>query len=501
MAESAQNPNDARPNPDTSRQRGVWTHSAFFRTYAPRLETLIRSRLSRRFQVRFDAEDIVQSAFRSFFLRQDLATPPRPASSTSEHDLWPLLAEIAVRKLSQQIRRHSAQRRSVVADVENSADLPARTAGPDEFASVSEIIALVQEELDESSCRAFSLRLDGFEILEIAEHLAISERTVRRHLSAAKKILERLLELQSTFPEKPLCVNATNALPVELNFPDYVLHQWIGDGAVGNVYRATEKSSGRTVAVKFLKKAFRNHSQAVASFRREVQIVAQLDHPGIIRILGLGRVSKSSLSLSESRRSANVQSNQGTFLVMDWAPGGDLARHTIVNRPPLDVLRNWALELTAALEHAHRQGVIHCDLKPSNVLIGSTGQLLVSDFGLARQRTGWSDSNRPHGGTPGFIAPELVDPSWGEIGPWTDTFGLGAILYNLLTGKALYEGENLDAILGGVIGSNPIRWPASVETMVPQEWMSVCKRLLAKPISARFPDMCAVSSAIESIPE
>jgi serine/threonine protein kinase len=145
--------------------------------------------------------------------------------------------------------------------------------------------------------------------------------------------------------------------------------------------------------------------------------------------------------------------------------------------------------------------VIHCDLKPSNVLIGSTGQLLVSDFGLARQRTGWSDSNRPHGGTPGFIAPELVDPSWGEIGPWTDTFGLGAILYNLLTGKALYEGENLDAILGGVIGSNPIRWPASVETMVPQEWMSVCKRLLAKPISARFPDMCAVSSAIESIPE
>lgn len=464
------------------------------------MEALVRSRLSRRFQVRFDAEDIVQSAFRSFFLRQHPTTSPLAASSTGDHDLWPLLVEIAVRKLSQQVRRHSAQRRSVMADGEDSTELRSHAAGPDDNASAAEIIALVQNELDEPSSNAFSLRLDGFEILEIAEQLAISERTARRYLSAAKKILERLLELQPTLPGTVPSASRANVLPVDLNFQDYLLHQWIGDGAVGNVYRATEKSSGSTVAVKFLKKAFRNHSQAVASFQREVQIVAQLKHPGIIRILGLGRVMKNPGGPSERVTSGNLQSNQGTFLVMDWAPGADLARHTLIHRPQRNLIRTWMLELSAALDHAHQQGVIHCDLKPSNVLIGSSGQLLVSDFGLARQRTGWANTNQSHGGTPGFIAPELVDPSWGEIGPWTDTFGLGAIMFNLLTGKALYSGESLEAILADVASPIPIRWPTSAETTIPREWLSVCQRLLAKSSSARFPNMDTVRTALESLP-
>jgi RNA polymerase sigma factor (sigma-70 family) len=493
MAETAENLGDINPANELSRTRELVTHSVFFRTHAPRLEALIRGRLSPRFQMRFDPEDIVQSAFRSFFLR------PIPAADDAmlervESDLWPLLAEIAIRKLSQQIRRHSAQRRDVATDVVNRQDVASNASSPSESASLSEVIALTQNGLDERSRTAFLLRLEGYEILEIAERLAISERTVRRSLSEAKQILQRLLSIEPEPSTSRQFATAVQELSVDLRFDDYRLHQWIGDGAVGNVYRATEKASGLTVAIKFLKKAFRFHPQAVASFRQEVRLVAELNHPGIIRIMGLGRALRSSAD-----RPSGAALKDGDFLVLDWAPGGDLARHVAPCRPSLASIQGWMLELTDALQHAHEQGVVHCDLKPSNVLIGPRGQLWISDFGLARQYIGWTDFSISHGGTPAFIAPELVDPCWGPIGPWTDTFGLGAILYNLLTRLPLYQGKTCDAILARAINPEPISWPVVTELPVPHEWRAVVDRLLMKNVAARFPDMLAVRDAIAEL--
>ncbi len=480
MSNNAEKPQAALPSTNTAAGPQGWTHSVFFRVHAPRLEALIRSRLSRRFQARFDAADVVQSAFRSFFLRPIPSTP----AAGAEEDLWPLLAEIAVRKLSQQIRRHSTQRRSVATDVSDGREVASTAAGPAEAAGLSEIIALTQDALDETSRTAFALRLDGYEILEIAERLKISERTVRRHLSATKEILKRLLDLEPTLPVAEITSSAAISLSTSLSFDDYRLQQWIGDGAVGNVYRATEKSSGRIVAVKFIKKAFRFHPQAIASFRQEIQIVARLSHPGIIRITGLGRTP-----------------NQGDFLVMDWAPGGDLARHTAAHRPSLTEVCRWGMEIADALHHAHQQGVIHCDLKPSNVLIGSVGQLQLCDFGLARQLAGWSGDGVAPGGTPAFIAPELIDPSWGPIGPWTDVFGLGGILFNLLTGRSVHEGTTLDAMLKNIVEAAPVNWPPLSEQTIPLEWRTLINRLLAKSVIARWSDLALVRDSIQSLSE
>lgn len=502
MVETPQNSPDNACEPTSLHRVDGWTHSVFFRTHSPRLEALIRSRLSRRFQQRFDPEDVVQSAFRSFFLRQNFVLSGAPSRARGdESDLWPLLAEIAVRKLSQQIRRHSAQRRNVAADAAEDAEIASTATPPDEAASLSEIVKLAQSELDGVERRAFSLRLDGFEILEIAEQLAISERTVRRHLSVAKQSLVRLLEIEPPrSAARKSSAKPADVLPTDLTFDDYRLHEWIGDGAVGNVYRATEKSSGRTVAVKFLKKAFRFHPQAVASFQHEVQIVSHLNHPGIVRITGMGRAVISKRPAQGPTQGAKDVSREGDFLVMDWASGGDLARYAAAHQPALATIRQWSLELTEALQHAHQHGVIHCDLKPSNILIGPSGNLQVSDFGLARQQLGWSDSGGSQGGTPAFIAPELVDPCWGPVGPWTDVFGLGAVMYNLLTGKPVHQGATVDAILASIVGPQPVAWPMPIERTIPVEWRIVCDHMLSKRVNARYSDMISVKQAIEGLP-
>ncbi len=478
MTDPADNLNAQAALPQEILKSGDWTHSAFFREHAPRLEALIRGRLAPRFRSRFDADDVVQSAFRSFFLR------PTPAVSalSKETDLWPLLAEIAVRKLAQQIRRHQAQRRDVRADRHPDEILAVPGDGPDDAASLTEIVERVQLDLDPKSREAFLLRLQGHEILEIAEHQQISERTVRRQLVLAKELLQRLLDLEPTTVDIKHATAAAHPSLTSLDFADYRLHQWIGDGASGNVYRASEKATGRTVAVKFLKKQFLFQPRWVDSFLREVQMVSRLQHPGIISIHGLGKTP-----------------NRGFFLVMEWAPEGDLNRYATAKRAPLTQICRWMLELTAALQHAHQHGVIHCDLKPGNVLIGAQGQLLLSDFGFARRSLNPSESRLSDGGTPAYIAPELVDPQWGEIGPATDVFGVGAILFNLLTGRPPHDGANLETVLRQAVSATPVAWPSRVECDVPDAWRVFGDRLLAKKVADRWPDMAAVHRELEEL--
>lgn len=478
------NPADSRTEDSVSRQIG--TQSAFFHTFSPRLEALIRHRLSPRFQARFDAADIVQSAFRSFFF----AVNPQQFSASDDDKLWPLLVEIAVRKLSQQVRRHSAQRRSVNADTPMT-DPMGTLADPLAATSVSETIELMLRDLDTDAGQAFLMRLEGFEITEIADRLDLSERTVRRYLDSAKQKLTRLLTDTTTSVVRATPARtihdrqATDSRPQiassarDLQLTDYLLQKWVGDGAVGNVYRALQKSTGRIVAVKFIKKAFRFHAPAIESFEREIELVEQFDHPGILHLIGLGKTPR-----------------QGDFLVMDWAAGGDLSNLAAENRPSQSTIRKWILELANALEYAYQHGVIHCDLKPSNVLIASAGQLLLCDFGLARRWRGWSQNNVTGGGTPAYIAPELIEPTFGEVGPWTDVFGLGAILFHLLTDRHVHQGATLDTLLADIVNPTPVAWPAETRIAISPEWRRCCESMLAKSVSARLPDMAAVRQAM-----
>jgi serine/threonine-protein kinase len=179
--------------------------------------------------------------------------------------------------------------------------------------------------------------------------------------------------------------------------------------------------------VKLLRKPLRARRGAAARFLEEAALLAQLRHPGIVAVHGIGLLP-----------------DGGHFLVMDLVDGSDLGRQPC---PSVAEALRWVAEAADALHHAHQQGIIHCDVKPSNLLLRSDGRVLVSDFGLA-----CSLSNRGafHGGTVGFMAPEATLPGV-SVSPRTDVYGLGAVLRALLPNRP----EEVEAICRRCLATEP----------------------------------------------
>ncbi len=204
-----------------------------------------------------------------------------------------------------------------------------------------------------------------------------------------------------------------------LPFSDYVLHELVGAGGIGKVYRATQRSLERSVAVKTLAKSLQRDPIAVDRFVDEARALARLKHPSIVGVHGLGRYP-----------------GGGYFLVMDFVPGTTL--EDVLGSTSLS--RHQAIGIVAklaeAMEYAHSQGVIHCDLKPSNILIADDNELFVSDFGFAElwQESHFFSLNNPgqRGGTLGYTAPEWLEDATTRPMPTIDVYSLGAILGELL---------------------------------------------------------------------
>src|SRR5579884_3799475 len=247
-----------------------------FRRYADRLTALAQSRLSRALARRVDAEDVVQSAYRSFFLRARSGRIRLCASG----DLWRFLVRITLRKVCRSARRHRADRRSV--DREHAAEEAeaialSREPTPAEAAALLDELRGVLAPLDATHRRVAELRLRGQEVEEIAAAVRRSPRTVRRVLAAFGEELER--RLRGTPP------------PVEeglLSYGDVVLLKQLGQGGMGKVYRATWRGSPVPVAVKLLRKPLRGDKTAATRFRREAAVLARLRHPGIVAVHGVG---------------------------------------------------------------------------------------------------------------------------------------------------------------------------------------------------------------------
>jgi tRNA A-37 threonylcarbamoyl transferase component Bud32 len=404
-----------------------------FRRYAGRLTALARSRLSRALASRVDAEDVVQSAYRSFFL---LARDGEVVLRESG-DLWRLLVHITLRKVYRSARRHRADCRSVEREHPRPGEIDAvalsREPTPAEAAALIDELRGGLAPLDALQRRVVEMRLQGHEVEVIAAEVGRSARTARRILAAFGAELERRLRDAPPPPEEGL-----------LAYGDVVLRRQLGQGGMGKVYRATWRGSEVPVAVKLLRKPLRGHEAAAARFREEAALLARLRHPGIVAVHGVGLLP-----------------DGGHFLVMDLVEGSDLARRP---RPPVAEALRWVAEAADAVEYAHRAGVIHCDLKPSNLLLGGDGHVRVSDFGLARSLAGGDTS---HGGTTGFMAPEQLDPA-GTVSPRTDVYGLGAVLRALL----------------------PERSP---------EVDALCRRCLALDPEARYASAAELASALNAL--
>jgi serine/threonine-protein kinase len=240
------------------------------------------------------------------------------------------------------------------------------------------------------------------------------------------------------------------------------------------VYRAEYRPTGLPVAVKVLRKRLLSRPGLVACFRGEARVLSRLHHPGIVRVHGAGRLP-----------------DGGHFLAMDLIDGPDLGQVLAAGPVPLDLAVRWVAATAAAVDHAHQQGVIHYDLKPGNILLqlDPAGGLRsavpkVVDFGLARVLG--PRGARSVGGTAGYLAPEQREDR-GEVSPRTDVYGLGGLLYALLTGHSAVPDAN---------GGRPR--PSALRPGLPPVLEAVCLRCLEQEPERRFTTAGEVAAALES---
>jgi len=248
----------------------------------------------------------------------------------------------------------------------------------------------------------------------------------------------------------------------------YTIVAKIGQGGMGEVYRAHDPVLGRDVAIKTMTASGGAGDQQRKRFHREAQSAARLNHPNIITVYDFGE-------------------EQGRmYIAMELLEGRDL-RELITDLPPLSLERklNLMIQVSDGLAFAHSKGVIHRDLKPGNIHVQGNGQVKIMDFGLARDSS--SDMTRTGTilGTPHYMSPEQVRGQ--KATAQSDVFSLGAVFYELLSGKKPFEADSLVAILFQVIESEP----PSLDTLqpaLPPALSQVIRRAMAKDPAHRYSD-------------
>src|SRR5947208_3560350 len=242
-------------------------------------------------------------------------------------------------------------------------------------------------------------------------------------------------------------------LALPRTFGDYELLEEIARGGMGVVYKARHKSLNRIVAVKMILAGSLATRQFIQRFRAEAGAAAALQHPNIVAIHEVG-----------------VHEGQH-FFSMDYVEGQNLAQ--LVGKQPLTARKSavYLQQIAEAIHYAHSQGILHRDLKPSNVLVdAATDQPRVTDFGLATRLEGESSLTVTGQvlGSPNFMPPEQAGGSRGKVGRHSDVYGLGGILFYLLTARAPFQGETLEATLNQVLHAEPIS-PRLLSPSVPPD--------------------------------
>ena len=241
------------------------------------------------------------------------------------------------------------------------------------------------------------------------------------------------------------------ALVVGTQAGPYHIESLLGAGGMGEVYRATDTALGRQVAIKVLPPTFATDPERVARFRREAQILASLNHPNIGAIYGLERL--------------DAVDRQALGLVLELVEGPTLTETLAAGRIPVDDALAMARQIASALEAAHEQGIIHRDLKPANIKVRADGTVKVLDFGLAKAL---DDNTRSEPltrgdaartgvgailGTPAYMSPEQA--SGKPADRRSDIWSFGCVVYEMLTGRRAFEGDDPAEVLASVLAREP----------------------------------------------
>jgi eukaryotic-like serine/threonine-protein kinase len=254
-----------------------------------------------------------------------------------------------------------------------------------------------------------------------------------------------------------------------MQVPGYEILEEIGRGGMGVVYKARQIALDRLVALKLMLAGVYASPEEIARFRIEAQAAARLDHPNIVRIY-------------------HCDEHEGQpFFSMELIPGSGLGERTVGLpwHPPAaaQLVRTLAL----AIHHAHQHAVVHRDLKPSNVLLRADGTPKITDFGLAKQLDSSLDLTVTGRivGSARYMAPEQAEGNTHAIGPATDIHALGAILYELITGRPPFDGQTLLEALGQVRWSEPVS-PRAIRPEAPAALEAICLRCLRKDPARRY---------------
>lgn len=272
----------------------------------------------------------------------------------------------------------------------------------------------------------------------------------------------------------------TSGLPVS-RLGDYELMNELGSGGMGVVFRARQSSLDRIVALKLMHRPLSEDREHAARFLREARVAASLRHPGIVAIYDLGRL------------------DGVPFFTMEFVEGSSL--EGLLADGPVAPARAAELVMIVAqsIAHAHEHGVVHRDLKPSNVLLDLDGRPKLADFGLAKDLSAHPPSGATQPGfligTPAHMAPEqAAGDTSGQ--PAVDIYGLGALLYHLVTGCVPHTAATMEAVLRQIIEETPLA-PSTLVADLPTPIEAIAMRCLAKQPAERYGSAREVAAELE----
>jgi|GEM_PF-5842848 len=267
---------------------------------------------------------------------------------------------------------------------------------------------------------------------------------------------------------------------VPTRFGRYKIEKQLGKGAMGVVYLAEDTQLGRRVALKIPKKSSLVRPESLERFYREARTTATLRHNNICPVYDVGEID-------------GIH-----YLTMAYIPGKPVSSFLGKKPPPSKQVALLIRKIALALDEAHRNGVVHRDLKPSNVMLDDRGEPIVMDFGLAFNANTEEDARLTHSGmilgTPAYMAPEQVRGEVRSVGPQSDIYALGVMLYQFLTGELPFSGPVL-LVLQQILGELSKR-PSDLQPDVDPALEVICLKMMEKDPTQRFGTMKDVANAL-----
>ena len=267
-----------------------------------------------------------------------------------------------------------------------------------------------------------------------------------------------------------------------MNYGRYQILKEVGHGSMGVVYQAHDPQIDRLVALKVLRKDRITGESFVKRFLKEARVIGRLSHPNIVTVHDVGEDQKD------------------IYIAMEFIEGAPLQEFVGENGLLLEKIIELGIQAAETLDYAHQKGVVHRDIKPSNIILQPDGKIKITDFGIAHIEDSSETLQTLEGeiiGTPAYMSPEQVLGK--SVDGRTDIFSLGAVLYELSTGRRPFggEGKNIATVFNEIIHHDP-QEPALASDLIPQEFSLIIMKCLRKATDERFQSGKELAEALKA---